>query len=70
LKEFKLVEKKSSTITNKDIESISNNFGFLDKVSRFKIQVFALETKFSHISLFLTTQVSMKNLEIKLKRVK
>jgi len=36
LKEFKLVEKKSSIITDKDIKSISNNFGFLDKVSRFQ----------------------------------
>tara|TARA_B100001063_G_scaffold20180_1_gene15519 strand:+ start:246 stop:1475 length:1230 start_codon:yes stop_codon:yes gene_type:complete len=36
LKEFKLVEKKSSNITIKDIKSISKNFGLLDKVSRFQ----------------------------------
>ena len=36
LKEFKLVKKKSSTITDKDIKSISNDFGFSDKVSRFQ----------------------------------
>ena len=36
LKEFKLVDKKSSNITIKDIESISENFGLSDKVSRFQ----------------------------------
>lgn len=36
IEEFKLLEKKSSRISEKDINTISNNFGFLDKVSRFQ----------------------------------
>ena len=32
LKEFKLIKKKSSNITIKDIESISKNFGISDKL--------------------------------------
>ena len=35
LKEFKLIKKKSSNITIKDIESISKNFGISDKLSLF-----------------------------------
>ena len=36
VKEFKLLENKSSRISEEDINTISNNFGFLDKVSRFQ----------------------------------
>ena len=36
VKEFKLVENDSSKISEEDINSISNNFGFIDKVSKFQ----------------------------------
>ena len=36
VKEFKLVENDSSKISEDDINSISNNFGFIDKVSKFQ----------------------------------
>ncbi len=36
VKEFKLIENDSSKISEEDINSISSNFGFLDKVSRFQ----------------------------------
>ncbi len=36
IKYFKLLEKNSSKISLKDIKTISNNFGFLDKISKFQ----------------------------------
>ena len=36
VKEFKLVENDSSKISEEDINSISNNFGYIDKVSKFQ----------------------------------